>query len=128
VTKREVVDPMCYNMTMGGRGAKHNSSFRFTGRHHSEKTKKRLSKIISKNKTGLKRIPFSEEWKKNMSLSLKGIKRSQKTRNEMSKPKSESHRKKIGLANLGKKLSEETKQKLRIAALNQHRKNSHETL
>lgn len=78
----------------------------FTGRHHSEATKKQISEKLKGRKIPpevlKKRIgrKFSEEHKRNIGLAHKGLKRSAETRLKMS------------LSQKGKHLSEATKKKL----------------
>ena len=77
----------------------------FTGKHHSEETKKKMSES---NKG--KHI-FSEEQKKKMSEARKGKKLG---------PCSEEHKRKIGEASKGKHLSEETRRKLSVVRKGKH--------
>ena len=51
------------------------------GKHHTEETKKKMSRA---NK-GKKRPPFSDEWKRNISKGQKGRKHSDETKRKMSK-------------------------------------------
>jgi len=54
------------------------------GRKPYEETKKKTSLAVSKAKTGMKRKPFSEEFRKKLSLSHLGSKRSKETKQKMS--------------------------------------------
>jgi hypothetical protein len=66
-------------------------------RPHSQETKDKMSKSakgkqkteemkakLSKSKTGIKRAPFSEEWKQSLSIANKGRPKSQETKEKMS--------------------------------------------
>lgn len=71
----------------------------WTGKHHSEETKKKLSEIL----TGRE---ISDEWRKNLSEGHKGYKASEETRRKMSLAS------KGNKSRLGHKASEETKRKM----------------
>jgi group I intron endonuclease len=92
-----------YNMTQGGEGTFGKKSF--SGRKHTEETKKKISDSnkgriftdehcinISKAKKGSKRVPHSEEHKNKISKSLTGIKKG---------PITEEHKQKISKASSG---------------------------
>ena len=93
------------------------------GYKHTEEHKQRMSK----NMTGVKRQPLSEEHKRKIAEAGVGRKCPQETRNKLSaahkgKPKSEEHRRKIseslmGHTNtvVGRKLSDETRAKISAA-------------
>lgn len=114
-----------------------------TGRHHSLKTKKILSKKSKGNKNSLGWVP-SKEWREKISASNKGRKHSEETKKKISKSStgrifslmarrkmsenakgnqhwlgkkhSEQSKKKMSLAVTGRVASEETKKKISFAA------------
>lgn len=99
-----------YNLNKGGH----------QNHHHSKKTCQKISdKQMGRISTmkGKKRPPFSEEWKKNMSISHKGKSFSDETRKNMSiartgEKHSEEWNRNISESHKGKKLSEEHKKNL----------------
>ena len=81
-------DGKTYNLTSGGEG--------FIGGKHTKEWKKKMSKIvtgrivtwgdrISAGKLGKKRKPFSKAWRRHISEGMKGIVRSQATKNKIRK-------------------------------------------
>ena len=75
-----------------------------TGRKHGLETRIKRGNIWR----GKKRPPFSEEWKKNMSLARKGKPGHKHT---------EETRRRLSLVHTGKKMSEESKKKMSIARM-----------
>jgi len=72
------------------------------------KQSKELIEKRAKALRGRKRKPFSEEWKKNLSISHTGHKDSEETKRKKSearkgKPLSDEHRRNLSIANMGKK-------------------------
>lgn len=95
----------------------------FYGKTHTEEAKRKISEAnkgskltpeqcskVSASKLGVKREPFSEEWKANLSKSQSG-----KNNSMYGKTHSEETRKKQALARQGSKHSEETKAKIAAA-------------
>jgi hypothetical protein len=89
------------------------------GKKMSECTKEKLSRSVSKSKTGTKRPPFTEEWKTNIGKAQIGRKRTKETKEKISKAlKKNNWMKKDNYSNekhpmYGKKHSEETREKIR---------------
>jgi hypothetical protein len=75
-----------------------------TGRHHTDETKRQMSKNARKPWIGKK---LSEEHRKNLGLSRLGKKRA---------PMSEGQKEKLRIINTGKTISEETKHKISLAS------------
>jgi hypothetical protein len=77
-----------------------------------------VRKKISDARRGKKRPPFSDKWRRNLSLALKG-------KNTWSRGKklSKEHKKRIILGLIGRKHSEETKQKMHKAQLGENGSN-----
>jgi len=102
--------PNGYNLTSGGKNAKHSDE---TKKKMSESAKVKIfteehRRNIAKSSTGRannKGKVFSEEWKRNMSISHKGLKRSDETKKKMIQ------------ARLGFKHTEETKRKISATKL-----------
>lgn len=89
-----------------------------SGSKHSKETIEK----IRKGHLGKKRPPFSDEWKRKISLSNRGRKWSIEARKRLSILKrgvkfTEEHKKNIGFSNLGKKRSIDARQKMRLVHL-----------
>jgi very-short-patch-repair endonuclease len=84
-----------------------------TGQHISEETRRKMSLA----RKGKKRPPFSDEWKRNMSIGMKGRRNSEETREKISDSlkgliRTPEHCANISAAKKGMRLSEEQKRKM----------------
>lgn len=100
----------------------------FTGKKHTEESKRKMSESSKGQKAWNKGIPHTEETKKKLSEAKKGISLSEETKRKISeanqgKEVSEETREKLRQANLGKKHSDETRQKLSFVVKQQYEDN-----
>ncbi len=108
--------PNGYNIDTGGH----------EGKHRSEETKKKISEAKKGNKNPMFRKVFSEETRRKMSMSRRGVILSEETKQRMSKARIGTHpsqktREKMRENNIGKTLSIETRQRI-SEALKAYRK------